>query len=1680
MEDPLRSASYAAPALVAVLTIQPIWRFAKLIRWRKNAKVDCDAVYEDEDGTATEESMEKYSTKWQFLAIFIASAFGIAASLSLVVVATIYQFHDISRIWLLFWSWILSLVQVFDTLRESRIVTRSDRGVINSISCFLITILAAVIFSDMQPEHRFHGNHEIALPITLLVQIISAISTIVSFSLIDRRPDIFTTKGKIVERQFSSSFWTRYSYNWSSDLLDLAATKLIDLDDLPAMDARIRAADARTAFQSIALKPSVALWLRIFWAYRWQISFQYVFGKLASSLKLSLNLSHPLPSYSEHAFANPIVYRWIMSIASSILDSGPPFAMYQLLRYLEGRTEFTTIDSNAWLCVAALLAATLLETIVDYRVNWLMWSELGIPIRASLTSLIYEKMMKIKDCKEPPKVENEKADDKKDLNGSTKKPSPSESAEAKKEEEKKKADPNQQDIINMFAVDANQVGVFGAVNQFYVMFASKFIVSIVFLWLLVGWQSLAVGMIAMVIAFPFNKIIADRYGSFQKLLMKARDKKTKVISEALQGIRQIKFSGLETEWSNKINAVRDEELVLLWQTKLNNLLMVLCSSIAPVFLTVFALATYAYVYGDLLPSVAFTALGVFMQLEGVLAMVPFLFMMGTNAKISCDRIDAFLRSAEKPQNTYPGDAIAFDKVSVSFPTKTDTLNVIPEDEDAEAQEARNNRFMLRELNLKFPNNALSLVLGPTGSGKSLLLAAILGEVDVLEGNITAPQPPPADQRFDSKATAADWIIPSAIAFVAQTPWIENASIRDNVLFGLPLDEIRYNKVLEACALEQDLGLFDDGDLTEVGAQGISLSGGQKWRLTLARALYSRAGVLILDDVFSALDAHVGKQIYDNALMGELAEGRTRVLATHHVSLCLPRAEYAVCLSATGVLEHAGLVKDLQGNTDFKEILKATEEDLDRHDQASSEEVTTDGQNDNSTAKPDKPPPKKLVEDEKRETGSVKRTVYVAYLKATGGIPFWVIVFMFYVVAQALTLGRSWWIKIWTANHEHTMADLSSYVYEYAAQTQLGSMNTSATINSQDLIDIPTIGNLDPLSALAVPGLLSMFKLEDISGYASAAPIISTQQFTAQEASRGFAQALPIDVQHRSIGFYLVGYILISVITTVFSIIRIYIVYRGSLAASRTVFRDMTYKVLRTPLRWLDTVPTGRILNRFTADFSALDSQLSSNLSSVGSQLLSIAGIMVAAFIVSPYIIILAVILLAICAQIALRYIRGARSIKRLESIQKSPMISHFTASLQGLSTVRAFANTEIFETRMHDLINSFSSATWHNYLFSTWVGFRMAMTGSAFSTMVAAFVVSTSGIDASLGGFALAFALSYRQTVNSTLRLLAATELDMNAAERIFEYSSLDIEDQEGIDVRASWPEKGELDVKDLEVGYADGLPSILKGLTFHVDMDQRIGVVGRTGAGKSTLSLALFRFLQARAGSIVIDGVDISKIKLHDLRTRLAIIPQDPVLFSGTIRSNLDPFDEFSEVQLEQALQRVHLVPSADNTPVPETASQAEVSSAETQSSATSTTAAEPHTANRENANIFLSLTSPISSAGANLSQGQKQLLCLARAILSRPKLLLLDEATSAVDKKTDTLIQRSIREEFANTTLLVIAHRLSTVMDFDRILVMKDGIAAEFGTPKELFAIEDGVFRGMVEQSGEKDELVRNIGGA
>lgn len=400
--------------------------------------------------------------------------------------------------------------------------------------------------------------------------------------------------------------------------------------------------------------------------------------------------------------------------------------------------------------------------------------------------------------------------------------------------------------------------------------------------------------------------------------------------------------------------------------------------------------------GELQPSVAFTAIGVFGNLEVTLAVIPELTTDLIDAWISVQRIEKYLNAPEISKNTSAAPNISFENASIAWPSDEDK-----EDDDL--------RYVLHNINVSFPENELSVVSGKTGTGKSLLLAAILGEVDVLEGKLNVPQPPGAFERHDHLANKDNWIIPSSIAFVAQIPWIENASIKDNIIFGLPFDDYRYSKVIEVCAFRKDLDMLTDGEHTEIGANGINLSGGQRWRVTFARALYSRAGILVLDDIFSAVDAHVGRFIFEKGLTGELGVGRTRILVTHHVALCKPRTKYIVELG-DGTVENAGLVQELEAEGTLQKIIshEANEAGIqeDEDPTAVNSEDSFDGDATETLQKIDsKKAPRKFVEDEKRETGRVKTGIYLDYLRSSGGVPFWTTALFAFAALQVLVTGN---------------------------------------------------------------------------------------------------------------------------------------------------------------------------------------------------------------------------------------------------------------------------------------------------------------------------------------------------------------------------------------------------------------------------------------------------------------------------------------------------------------------------------------------------------------------------------------------------------------------------------------------------------------------------------------------------
>ncbi|OCL10136.1 ABC transporter-like protein [Glonium stellatum] len=1539
-----------------------------------------DQLYADKDGVATEESQAKLSSvRIQTTILLISSLAGASLALSSAVCedsrrSTKYDYTKALE-WLNFSALFFIVVQSTVIALTKDSLCRF-RLAINSAAAQAILIVTTCTQQNVWGLDRSHRDFVIGEIIVLLI----GFCTCLTFP---RRPEVYHA-GKVVDGQRSVSTIMRLSYSWCTPLLALAASQgHLNMEDLPAMDHETRSKELHDSFNKKGRK-----------------------GKL---VKLVL-ISH----------APAIILQHVITLVEAAMAFVPQYCFFKLLKALEDQSHDASTRNTAIIWAAILGMSMLLRNFTGTYMWFISRNLVHIPIRVQLSALVFAKSMRRKDVKGVQNAQSV-ADITNDQCSMVTAGGGSEAvAHNEPEEDLHKT---RQGTINLVGFDAARVSEATIYQNMFVLVLGKMATSFTFLGLLIGWQALLSGIAGQFLIFPLNARYAKMYSGAQTELMSARDKKLAVLNEALSGIRQIKLSALENRWQARILEAREQELATIWAGYYADCFLIFSWVLGPVLLSAICISTYALMHGSISASVAFTTISILAQIQADMTWIPELIMHVIEAWISLDRIEAYLNAPEKTDCIVPGDGISFRNAKIAWPSD-DAVN--------------EGTFVLRDLNLEFPNNELSIISGRTGSGKSLLLAAILGEVDLLGGSIVVPRAPSVQDRHDAKANSSNWIIPSVLAFVSQQPWIENRTFRDNVLFGLPYDENRYRKVLSACALDQDLHLLTDGDMTEIGANGINLSGGQRWRITLARALYSRAGILVMDDIFSAVDAHVGRHLLENAIAGELGQNRTRIIVTHHVSLCLPQTKYAVHVGEATV-DHAGLVNELEKRGELREVLKEEEEAVSEEEDyiplaaqklakkgtlsisAAHEQRRTSVSKEHvrrssrlSHRRPStlssrsheiddgellvglKAPPKKFVEEETKQAGRVSLSVYHQYMVAAGGPWLWCGVVALFALYEVGYLGQYFWVAVWTRS--------------YGVKDAILRITSAAY----------------PFQALTAPS----FHLE---------------------------------IMDPELRYYLFVYFGIALFLCIEGSLRYTIVYWSSVNASRKLFHDFTYAVLRAPLRWFDTVPLGRILNRFTSDFKVIDSELGLAISMVLNFGLRVVGITAAGAMVSPYVIVFALILFVVNSRFAFHFMHGARETKRLESVTKSPVFEIFGTALAGVSTIRAFSKTEVYINNMFQKIDDHGASIWYMWLLNQWLAFRLGVLGAAFTAGIALLVALVKNIGAPLAGFALTFTLQYSDSVMWVLRQYATVEQGMNATERILEYSELPIEDPSGADAPAAWPTEGRLEVTDLVISYAPDLPPVLKGLTFSVEPNERVGVVGRTGAGKSSLTLALFRFLQARQGSIVIDGIDISTIKLRDLRSRLAIIPQDPVLFSGTIRSNLDPFDEHSDSELQEALQRVHLIPSSPSSP--------------TIASSSSFTAVdvEPGEEYQSNINPFTSLSTPIAESGQNLSQGQRQLLCLARAILSRPKLLVLDEATSAVDKATDELIQRSIRDEFKNTTLIVIAHRLSTIADFDRILVMGEGKVVEYGTPRELLE-KGGAFGELVGKSGE-EELLREI---
>ncbi|OCF33530.1 ATP-binding cassette transporter [Kwoniella heveanensis BCC8398] len=1257
---------------------------------------------------------------------------------------------------------------------------------------------------------------------------------------------------------------------------------------------------------------------------------------------------------------------WAQTSIAVVTAFGYYLPHYFLLKFVEYLENDPTRSEPAWgwlLCFGLFMVNAIM--FIATGVTWSISSTyLQGKIKLQLNTMLFSKTLRKKDIAAA-------GDDKGDSKGSEETKDNDKETESEGKDDEDEGVSSKTQIMTLFTVDVDRVTDF-VFHLFAVVDAPiEIIVASYFVFKLLGISALY-GLLAAILSLPLNHFASKIVVRAQENLMKTRDQRTALMNEILQGIRMLKFMAWERSFENRVQGLRKTELS--WQAR-NYQIEVAFSCIwalTPVLVTVVSFLHYTLVQGRALtPSVAFTSVAVFAELRYALSALPETFIQALQGFVSCRRIEKYLSLAEVTpieENDGSGD-IVLTSATYTWPRDDSAIqgfkSTAPTPKSA---------FTLADLTLRFPKGKLSLICGRLGSGKSLLLAGLLGEADLLAGQVICPRSTPDAMGREEKIT--DWIIPNMVGYVPQQAWLQNASIKDNIIFSSPWDPERYQRVIEACSLVTDLEILEDGDQTEIGEKGLNLSGGQKARVSLARAVYSRAGVLLLDDVLSAVDAHTAHALMSNCLQGPLLEGRTVLLVSHHTALVSPGAAYIVALE-NGDVKFSGTRDDfvasgLMDKLDEEE--KPKEEQVEKMKPAHKSVVSLSAEasepnSETSSIAPDestlanseevKRTPRKLIEDEKRARGRIAWAVWKTYFSALGG-PIWWFFFIFALaMAMVVPVAEKGWLEYWTGSN------LSA---EGAHTTQ----------------------------------------------------------------------------------YFVVGYSSIAIAGVFAAQLQYAVVYIGSLRASRKLHNAMLESVLFSTLRFHDTTSRGRLLNRFGKDIEGLDSSTADNFVKSASYGLNVVVTFVSITYVGglPFIIAGGIILI-IYYQAGSIYGQTSRDMRRLDSVTRSPLYSLFGETVSGVAVLRAFGASTIALKHMMRLADTNLLAFAWSWTVNRWLSARFNLLSAVMVGLTAVAVLIAPGVDAAMAGFALSFAGTICHDLLFVVRRFVQLEQSMVAIERLKEFTELDREAPEIVEPRppAAWPEHGSISVEKLIIRYAPDLPDVLHSISFKVAPKEKIGIVGATGCGKSTLALSFFRFVEATEGKIIIDGIDISKIGLTDLRSRVTIIPQDPTILSGTLRSTLDVFDEYDDADIYAALRRVHLIKDSD-------------------------ISADAEDDEARNKNVFTDLNNPVSEGGDNFSSGEKQLICMARAILKRNKLLFMDEATASIDSDVPLqTVSKTIREEFSESTILTIAHRIHTIIDFDKVLVMDQGRIAEFASPAELLRDHRSKFYSLCKATGRTE---------
>jgi ABC-type multidrug transport system fused ATPase/permease subunit len=1182
-------------------------------------------------------------------------------------------------------------------------------------------------------------------------------------------------------------------------------------------------------------------------------------------------------------------------------------------------------------------------------------------------------------------------------------------------------------IINLMSVDSFKISEITAYLHFLCASApAMLIMSIILLWQVMGWSAIP-GVIVMAFLLPINYLIGVGFNTTSKKILAATDKRINLTNEVLQNIRIIKYFAWEKRFAMMIDEKRHTELIALRSRFVVWAAAVAVWNFVPILITFFSFFSYTVIEKKpLYPSVAFTAISLFMLLRVPLDQFGDMFAHVQEAKVSIDRVEEFLREEE----TEKYDQLGADNVDEAGVPRIglEKATLIWGSKETTGDDSTRG-FQLLDINVDFQLGKLNIITGPTGSGKTSLLMGLLGEMTRIDGNIYCPGGQSREEIRPDPETG----LANSIAYVAQSAWLVNANIRDNILFAAPYNQQRYNDVIVACALERDLDILDHGDETLVGDKGIALSGGQKQRISLARALYSNSAHVLLDDCLSAVDSHTAQWIFSNCIRGPLMKNRTCILVTHNVQLCIPSADYVVVLengrvsikgSADEVIASGKLGEEVHksrpGSSSNSAIPSRVPSSVGGDETLVQNGESVNGSEGNQKkAKKDKAPQQDAM-DEGRATGAVKWPVVKLYLLSMGTWIFWVVTVFVFSLQQLSTVAVQAWVRQWANSYLPSTEDLSLHGFALA---------------------------LSP-------------------GTTYKAAWSKTNEFTGPSSTHN--ASMTFDAAHTpevNIAYYLAILAVIGILGAIAALVRDLWLFWGSLNASRRLHELMMQSVTRARFQFFDQTPLGQLMNRFSKDLEAVDQDIAPTAVGVMSCALSLVVTVVIITIITPAFLIAAVFIALLFYFLAVFYLRASRDLKRLESVQRSPLFQHFGETLNGMTTIRAYGEERRFIRENLHRINTQNRPFIYLWACNRWLAFRVDLLGDLVSFFAGVFIIARLGqIDPGAAGMSLSYATNFTENLLWLVRQYAMNEQNMNSMERVKEYLEVEQEADEIVEDKRpdpSWPSKGAVDFVKYSTRYRANLDPVLREISLTIHPREKVGIVGRTGAGKSSLALALFRALEADSGKIVIDGVDIGTIGLRDLREKITMVPQDPTLFQGTLRTNLDPFDQFSDEEVFDSLRRVHLIGPDEPSTVPPTP---------TVGAASLSSAAPSIITNR---NIFLDLSSPVSESGSNLSQGQRQLLCLARAMLKNPTVLVMDEATASIDYGTDAKIQETIRE--LTGTVITIAHRLQTIVDYDKVLVLDKGEVKEFAHPWELINDEKGIFRSMCESSGDLDILMK-----